>query len=88
LGRYARRNTARSGGKPALIVYTYNEAATIAGVARRTLERLISIGEGPAIIELSARRRGILDADLRAWLQRRRRAPPGEAPASFESAHP
>ena len=56
------------------------KAAAISGVARRTLERLIAVGEGPAqSIELSPRRRGILETDLRVWIQRRRRSPPGEA---------
>jgi predicted DNA-binding transcriptional regulator AlpA len=59
-------------------VLSYNEAAARAGIVRRTLERLISIGEGPATIELSARRRGILDRDLEAWLLKRRRPAPGE----------
>jgi hypothetical protein len=60
-------------------VLSYNEAAARAGIVRRTLERLISVGEGPATIELSARRRGILDRDLEHWLLKRRRPAPGEA---------
>jgi hypothetical protein len=60
-------------------VLSYNEAASRAGIVRRTLERLISIGEGPAVIELSSRRRGILDRDLEAWLLKRRRPASGEA---------
>jgi predicted DNA-binding transcriptional regulator AlpA len=58
-------------------VLSYNEAAAKAGVVRRTLERLISLGEGPAIIEISPRRRGIMDSDLEQWLNARRRVPPG-----------
>ena len=76
LGRHARRNRRRAGGKHALIVYAYDEAAAITGLARRTLERLIALGEGPAIIELSPRRRGILESDLISWLHKRRRAVP------------
>jgi hypothetical protein len=34
---------------------------------------LIALGEGPAIIELSPRRRGILKSDLISWLHKRRR---------------
>jgi predicted DNA-binding transcriptional regulator AlpA len=60
-------------------VLSYNQAAAKAGIVRRTLERLISVGEGPATIELSARRRGILDRDLEAWLLARRRPAPGDA---------
>jgi predicted DNA-binding transcriptional regulator AlpA len=67
-------------GPPAfsLVVYSLSEAARITGLARRTLERLIQVGQRPPIIELSPRRRGILASDLRDWLQRRRRSPPGE----------
>jgi hypothetical protein len=76
LGRLARRNRARRARKYGFFVYDYNEAAAIAGLARRTLERLIALGEGPAIIELSPRRRGILESDLIIWLHKRRRAAP------------
>jgi hypothetical protein len=57
-------------------VLSYNEAAARAGFVRRTLERLIALGEGPAVINLSVRRRGILDTDLEAWLLKRRRPAP------------
>jgi hypothetical protein len=76
LGRHARRNAAARGGKTALTVYSYNQAAAITGLARRTLERLIALGEGPAVIELSPRRRGILENDLIGWLHERRRVAP------------
>ncbi len=56
-------------------VLSFNDAAARAGIVRRTLERLISIGEGPAVINLSTRRRGILEQDLEAWLLARRKAP-------------
>jgi hypothetical protein len=76
LGRHTRRKGARRAGKHALIVYSYSEAAKLVGVARRTLERLIALDEGPAIIELSPRRRGILESDLINWLDKHRRGPP------------
>jgi hypothetical protein len=76
LGRHAWRHSARPAWKHGLFVYSYDEAAAIAGVARRTLERLIALGEGPAIIELSPRRRGILKSDLIGWLHKRRRPAP------------
>jgi predicted DNA-binding transcriptional regulator AlpA len=63
-------------------VLSYTEAAARAGIVRRTLERLISLGEGPATIDLSTRRRGILERDLEAWLLKRRRSAPGERVAS------
>ena len=77
LSRRERRNAAARGGKPALAVYSYDEVARLVGVARRTLERLIALGEGPAVIELSPRRRGILEKDLINWLHKHRRAASG-----------
>jgi predicted DNA-binding transcriptional regulator AlpA len=79
LSRDEGRKAAR-GGKSALTVYSYNQAAAITGLARRTLERLIALGEGPAIIELSPRRRGILGSDLSSWLHKRRRTSPTRKP--------
>ena len=76
LSRHERRNPAARGGKTALTVYTYNQAAAITGLARRTLERLIAVSEGPAVVELSPRRRGILESDLIIWLHKHRRAAP------------
>jgi len=58
-------------------VLSYNECAARAGLTRRTLERLISEGEGPTTLQLSKRRVGILEADLEAWLTSRRRPAPG-----------
>jgi hypothetical protein len=82
LGRRARRNAAARGGKTALTVYSYNQAAAITGLARRTLERLIAVGGGPPVIELSSRRRGILETDLQIWLNSRRRLASSDAPAT------
>ncbi len=59
-------------------VLSYDEAAGRAGFVRRSLERLIACGEGPAIVHISPRRRGILESDLDAWLVSRRRPAPGE----------
>jgi predicted DNA-binding transcriptional regulator AlpA len=74
--RHQRRDPAARGGNTALTVYSYNQAAAITGLARRTLERLIALGEGPAIVQLSPRRRGILESDLISWLRKRRRTAP------------
>jgi predicted DNA-binding transcriptional regulator AlpA len=60
-------------------IISYQEAAERAGIVRRSLERLISRGEGPAVVHISQRRRGILDCDLDKWLLSRRRPAPGEA---------
>jgi predicted DNA-binding transcriptional regulator AlpA len=59
-------------------ILSYDEAAKRIGLVRRSLERLISQGEGPAFIKISPRRRGIADIDLEKWAMSRRVAPPGE----------
>jgi excisionase family DNA binding protein len=59
-------------------VLTLNEAAKRASLTRRSIERLLAGGEGPAIVVLGKRRKGILDTDLDAWLRSRRRPAPGE----------
>ena len=48
LSRQERRTAAAAVGKPALLILNLNEAAAVAGLARRTLERLIYKGEGLA----------------------------------------
>lgn len=63
-------------------VITYNEAAKRSGFTRRTLERLISVGEGPATVQLSKRRVGIVEDDYEAWLLSRRRLAPGSLTAA------
>ena len=63
-------------------VLSYDQAAARAGIVRRTLERMISVGEGPTVVNISARRRGVLVADLEAWLLKRRRPAPGNAVAT------
>jgi predicted DNA-binding transcriptional regulator AlpA len=57
-------------------ILSYNQAAARIGVVRRTLERLISRGEGPPVVDLSPRRRGIIASDLDIWIQKRRRPAP------------
>jgi hypothetical protein len=59
-------------------VLTFDEAAKRASLTRRSVERLLSIGEGPATVSLGKRRRGILDCDLERWLLSRRRPAPHE----------
>lgn len=59
-------------------VLSYDEAAGRANLVRRSLERRIAVGEGPTIVHLGKRRRGILEFDLEEWLLSRRHAPPGE----------
>ena len=59
-------------------VLSLDQAAFRAGIVRRTLERLLAEGTGPAKVQVSKRRVGILEADLDQWLNARRRPAPGE----------
>lgn len=59
-------------------ILSLDQAAQRAGIVRRTLERLFADGVGPARVQLSKRRVGILEADLAAWLNSRRIVPPGK----------
>jgi predicted DNA-binding transcriptional regulator AlpA len=63
-------------------VISLNEAANRAGIVRRTLERVIAEGEGPAGVRLSARRVGIIEDDFKSWLASRRRPAPGSVEIS------
>lgn len=49
------------------------EAAAVAGICVRGLERLIKAQDGPVVTRLSSKRIGISEADLAAWLKSRRR---------------
>ena len=60
-------------------VISYNQAAERANLCRRSFEREIALGTGPAIIEVSTCRRGVLEFDFEAWLLSRRRPAPGES---------
>ena len=56
------------------------EAANRANQSLRTLQRQIAEGNGPAVFDISERRRGILESDFEEWLLARRR-PVLEPPA-------
>jgi len=62
-------------------VLSLDQAAYRIGVVRRTLERLLANGTGPAKVQIGKRRVGILEADLEAWLLKRRLPAPGEEAA-------
>ena len=52
-------------------VLTLSQFASIAGISLVTLRRLIARGEGPAVTQLSTRRRGVRVSHARAWLDSR-----------------
>jgi predicted DNA-binding transcriptional regulator AlpA len=53
---------------PDLLVLTERQAARVLGISMETLKRLRQSGEGPKILQLSARRIGYRRAGLEAWL--------------------
>jgi predicted DNA-binding transcriptional regulator AlpA len=53
-------------------VLSYVAAAERASISLRTFERIIATGTGPAVIEITGRRRGVLEADLNEWLMAKR----------------
>ena len=58
-------------------ILTKDEFAKRASISIAHLNALIARGEGPPVIALGERRRGILEADGEAWL-RSRTIPAGE----------
>ena len=58
-------------------VLSKREAADRLGISTRTLDRLMSDGRGPSVIEISPRRLGFLETDLDAFIASRRRPAPG-----------
>jgi excisionase family DNA binding protein len=54
-----------------LQVINLTEAAKRLGVHRRSLERLIEDGTGPAVVFLTPRRRGVTEPALEAWIKSR-----------------
>ncbi|HVI67636.1 MAG TPA: hypothetical protein VM910_34400 [Bradyrhizobium sp.] len=54
-------------------VRSLKEFAAHVGLSFKTLKRLIAVGQGPRVTQLSARRIGIRDSDGQAWLEGRSR---------------
>ncbi len=59
-------------------VISISEAANRAGIVRRSLERLLAKGEGPPLVHISERRRGIIESDFESWVISRRHPAPGD----------
>jgi hypothetical protein len=58
-------------------VESLQEVAYAGGLSLRSLQRRISAGEGPPIVHLSSRRRGVIRRDRKRYYQSLRRFPPG-----------
>jgi predicted DNA-binding transcriptional regulator AlpA len=63
-------------------VLTFEQCAGRAGYSLRHFERLLSRGEGPAVVKLGVRRRGVLESDMDAWILARRQPAPSQSTAA------
>ena len=62
-------------------ILSLTKIAAREGSSRRTVERAISVGLGPSLVQISKRRIGVREDDYEAWVARRRRPAPGEKAA-------
>jgi predicted DNA-binding transcriptional regulator AlpA len=62
-------------------VISYAEAASRAGLSLATFRRLLDRREGPPVIDLSPRRRGVRESSFETWLNTRTRAVESQAAA-------
>ena len=58
-------------------ILSLTEVAARLGCSRRTVERAISIGEGPTLTRISVGRIGVAEPDYEAWVASRRMPQPG-----------
>jgi predicted DNA-binding transcriptional regulator AlpA len=68
-----------SQGSAHVRVLTLDEVARRCSTTRRNIERLNADGAGPAVVQISPRKIGVLEKDLEVWLESRRRPAPGKA---------
>ena len=57
-------------------VLSKQEVARRLGCSERNVDRLVGIGDGPPMIQVSPRRRGVLESEFIAWLASRSRVAP------------
>ena len=69
-----------------VLVLNLDEAAQRIDSTRRTIEREIAAGRGPAVVQITERKIGILEEDLAAWIRSRRRVAPS-TPAEAGERH-
>jgi predicted DNA-binding transcriptional regulator AlpA len=60
-------------------VLNLDVAAQRIGCTRRTIEREIDADRGPAVVQITERKIGVLEEDLAAWIRSRRRVTPSTA---------
>jgi predicted DNA-binding transcriptional regulator AlpA len=68
-------------GSAPVRVLNLDEVAKRADTTRRNIERLNAAGEGPRLVQISARKVGVLEEDFEKWLRARRRPALGKADA-------
>jgi hypothetical protein len=57
-------------------INTLDEIAERGRISRKTLDRELALGKGPALVRLSPRRCGVLEDDFQEWIRNRRQIPP------------
>ena len=72
------RGLESQGGAQARVL-SLDEVARRAATTRRNIERLNAAGEGPRLVQISARKVGVIEEDFVAWLRARRRPAVGKA---------
>jgi hypothetical protein len=61
------------------VVETLKEVADAGSQSLRNLQRIIARGQGPPIVHLSPRRRGVIRRDRKNYYRSLRRFPPGQS---------
>jgi predicted DNA-binding transcriptional regulator AlpA len=63
----------------AVRVMSLDEVAQRADTTRRNIERLNAAGQGPRLVQVWARKIGVIESDFEEWLKSRRRPALGKA---------
>jgi hypothetical protein len=69
-----------------LRVYSIEEWAALSGISKRSCEELLATGEGPPLVRLTPKRRGIRAIDLANWQLARLLPRPRKRAAASASA--
>ena len=69
----SRRLRQNSTWRTSLKLLSLTQVAARLGICRRTIERSIEMGNGPAVVQISARRVGVTEADYQLWFKSLRR---------------
>lgn len=77
-----RKNGTFDDGRSRMPIKSKKQFAALHNMSVRHLERLMASGQGPPIVRLGVRKKGIDDEDGEAWIRSRKVVPPGYADVS------